>query len=165
MKSFPRLAGFTLLEVLVVMVLIGIILGFVTLSVGSRGDNLEREARRLQALLGLAREQAIINYQQIGLQIKTDGYVFLVQGEENWQPLETDGPLRARRLPPGMALAFSLDHTETVSGDDAQPRVALLSSGEITPFSCRFYDRETDGPAYFLRALPNGEIELETASR
>ena len=53
-------AGFTLLELMVVLVLIGIILTFAVLSL--RGDKLaeemERESRRLATLVSLANDEA-----------------------------------------------------------------------------------------------------------
>ena len=60
----PRPArGFSLIELLVVVLLVGIILTMATLAVGptTGADDSAAEARRLAALLELAREQAVLH--------------------------------------------------------------------------------------------------------
>src|SRR5690606_39052837 len=57
-----RAGGFTLLELLVVVTIIGLLAGAVVLSTGNvRADrDIEREARRLSSLIELVREEAIM---------------------------------------------------------------------------------------------------------
>jgi general secretion pathway protein H len=59
--------GFTLLEIMVVIVIVGIVLSFMTLSTGSdrRAEQLEREAQRIVTLLQLASEQAVMRSEQL----------------------------------------------------------------------------------------------------
>ena len=55
-------AGFTLMEVMVVLVLIGIITSFAVLSVGGRtGQRLAEEGQRLIALVELHQQEAILS--------------------------------------------------------------------------------------------------------
>ena len=61
-----------------VLVLMGIILSMVTISVGDGGKyrELEEEATRLKTLIGMAREEAILNSQDWVLAFKKDAYRF-----------------------------------------------------------------------------------------
>ena len=128
--------GFTLVEVLVVMVLIGITVGLVSLSVRSSGEReAEQEARRLAALVQLASEEAVLKSQEIGILFRRDGYQFYFLGSDNtWQPLE-DEVFRVRTLPPGFVLAAYADDLPIDldrQPEEPKPHGFFLSSGERT---------------------------------
>ncbi len=157
-----RQPGFTLLEVMVVVLIIGVMATFASLSIGSRvnEDKLENEARRAEAIIKLASEEAEAKGLEIGLRFTEGGYRLLtLDGSRQWQDYELSGPLRRRSfqspfglglrvdgrpvaLPPELtpeqerALAESVE-LKSQRENDAQrltPQVLLLSSGEITPF-------------------------------
>ncbi|NGY06311.1 prepilin-type N-terminal cleavage/methylation domain-containing protein [Solimonas terrae] len=92
--------GFTLIEVMVVVFIIGIIVTFASLSISGRvlSDRVETEAQRLQALFAMAGEDAEMHGMEIGF-IHTDGgYAFVTTSPEGrWAPITT-GPLRPREL-------------------------------------------------------------------
>lgn len=93
--------GFTLIEVLVVLVIIGVVLTFATLSVNPSGpsDRLDTESQRLQALAEAAADDAVLYGQSIGLQLTRDGYQFITLGATGWQPINRrDSPLHPRSL-------------------------------------------------------------------
>jgi general secretion pathway protein H len=147
-----RLAGFTLVEVMVVVLIIGIMLTFATLSVGDRaaGDTLDLEARRLEQLFRLASEEAELKGYEIGFRHTPTVYQFVaVNAEGDWQAL-TEGPLRPREIPPLLSLRLRVDGRPVPpaqdippgapaqdSADDAglEPQILFLSSGELTAFS------------------------------
>ncbi|MES1954397.1 type II secretion system minor pseudopilin GspH [Salinisphaera hydrothermalis] len=94
-------SGFTLIEVLVVLVIIGIVLTFATLSVNPSGpgDRLDTAAQRLLALAQDAADEAILSSQTIGLQIGDQGYRFIRLTDRGWKTIDdSDSPLRPRRL-------------------------------------------------------------------
>lgn len=76
--------GFSLLELLVVVFIIGILATMFTLSVGLTGgdQDLEREVDRLQALLKLASEEALMQGKEIGMRFYADGYEFATFQED-----------------------------------------------------------------------------------
>lgn len=72
--------GFTLLEVLVVLVIISFFFGMAALAIrDSSEDTLSKEARRLKALLQLTKEKALFENLDIGLHLYENGYGFLIQ--------------------------------------------------------------------------------------
>lgn len=93
--------GFTLIEVLVVLVIIGVVLTFATLSVNPSGpsDRLDTASQRLLALAQEAADEAILSGETIGLQISDQGYRFIRLTDRGWQAIPAgDSPLRPRRL-------------------------------------------------------------------
>lgn len=103
-------AGFTLLEVLVVVFLIGIVLTLAVLSVGHNEDRvLKDEARRLAALLELARQESIVESLEMALAIDDRAYSFQMFDGQSWLPVADDPILRPRELPDEMELKVEID--------------------------------------------------------
>lgn len=78
-----RESGFTLVEVLVVLAIIGVMAGIAVVGLGSadRSATAEAEARRLAASIQLAADEALIADRPAALSWDGDGYAFLV-----WDP-------------------------------------------------------------------------------
>ena len=94
-----RHAGFTLLELLVVLVIAGITLGIVSFNaMPSPRQALQNEAQRIALLLQLARDEAIVRDRPIAFEVNAEGYRFLQREERSWQPLSGDDLLRPRQF-------------------------------------------------------------------
>ncbi len=95
--ALRRLRGFTLVEIMVVMVIIGITLGLVSLNaIPSPQQHLQAEAKRIALLLQLARDEAIVRNRLVAFEAEPDGYRFLVRNESRWDLLAQDDMLRER---------------------------------------------------------------------
>lgn len=139
--------GFTLLELVAVLALIGIILGFARLSFGDGGAaaRLEHDARTLAAALRLAQEEAVLDEREFGLRLAADGYEFMRLVDRRWRPLKDAQALRPRRVDGERRLTLRIDGQAVPLPDALQqvdrPQVFLLSSGEATPFCVAVADR------------------------
>ena len=91
MKRFSRQTGFTLLELLVVMVIAGIMLGAVTLNaMPDQRQRMERDARRIASLMQLARDEAILRNAPVAFDADPNAYRFLVREDRSWNLLKDD---------------------------------------------------------------------------
>ncbi|ADU64815.1 general secretion pathway protein H [Desulfurispirillum indicum S5] len=136
--------GFTLIEILVVLVIIGILASVTVMTMGqSSGQReLEREARRLHAVLKMAADEAVYNGRELGFATDFGGYGFFLYdpAEARWVALE-EGPLRQHELRSEIRLHLEQEHRPVLPGavklsdSDPVPTVLLLSSGEVSPFT------------------------------
>ncbi len=166
-------SGYTLLELLVVLVVVGLTLSMAVLSVGDggRGERIKQESKRIAALLELAGEEALLDGRELGLRLYRDGYTFVYLEGKEWKAFEEDFSLRPRALPKGLALLLYLDGLELklelkdyVENPPA-PQLLLLSSGEHTPFELMLIDGPEMAPEeqlrYRLSAGPIGPVTVE----
>lgn len=162
-------AGFTLLEVLVVLVIIGISIGFVTLTVDTRQEDIEEVVNRFGALVKLASEEAVLQSREYAVQVTPTGYFFLVPGEQGFRALEGDDILRARRFPEDLSLSLLImgesvelreQESEAEKAEEAPPRIYLLSSGEVTPFELRVEDLHSE-LELLVTATVTGNVSIE----
>ncbi len=112
-------AGFTLIEMMVVIFIIGIVASFATLSVGqSHTRVLQDELRRLQSLLKLASDEAVLQSAELAIEVYRNGYRFmhLMQAKDvwEWQPLQDQSIFRTRCFPDGIELAAEIEATPTL---------------------------------------------------
>lgn len=183
-----RQHGFTLLELLVVVVIVAILFTYTTLAIRSDSseDQIKKEALRMERLVELALEEAILRGEEYAIEVHLNSYRFLRFTQNRWIPLEGDKILGARELPVDMELEMSLEDTEIIinpasrqkseqdsepgdsSEDDkedekekAEPQIFLLSSGEITPeFDIRIYILGVE-TSYIVKGYFDGSVTTE----
>ena len=174
--------GFTLIELLVVIVILGISVAAVLPSIGLLQDDreLQREARRLAALIELAAEEAAMQSRDYGLRFGLHGYRFYEQDPQTgaWVELSGDEVLRERTLSDDLRVELTLESRdirlfEAIEGDrqprdpddgpdpGPTPHVLLLSSGDTTPFELTL-SRDFDDAHAELTGDFLGRVELVT---
>jgi general secretion pathway protein H len=175
--SHPAAAGFSLLEIMIVVVIIGILVSIFTLSMGSFSDDATSEhARRLEALINLATEEASMQGREIGLRFYQHGYEFSARVPDldedgllkwRWIPLEDDKLLKARDLGEDFAVDLLIEGKEVdldydpKEDEEYEPQIYLFSSGDLMPpFSARIRPSFSDH-AVLLTAEVDGKIEVK----
>lgn len=138
----PAQQGFTLMELLVVMVLIGVVAGLASLSIGDGAEReLRSETERLAMTLRLARDELLITGESDrALGLRRDGYSFLElmvldDNTREWHALE--GPqLGPRRFPQDLIevqLELDGEYTALPQTRGWEPHIRLGNTGEMTP--------------------------------
>jgi len=118
-----RANGFTLVELLVVITIIGVLSAAVVLTLPDGNGRLHDDAEALAARLVTARDLSIINGSDIGVRVDASGYGFDARTGDGWTPLP-DRALAPRRWSSGVAALA------TIEGGD---RLVFDSTGLATP--------------------------------
>ncbi|MEZ5448233.1 MAG: prepilin-type N-terminal cleavage/methylation domain-containing protein [Thiolinea sp.] len=139
-----RSGGYTLIELLIVLVVIGVITSIATLSLSNfDSDPIDTEARKLRFGVELLSNEAIIRSETLALGFYDKGYVFFRLDEEGdedrWVMIEDDRLLKPHEF------AATLQTAATVEGvvlllpalAGVEPQIFALPTGEITPFEYR----------------------------
>jgi general secretion pathway protein H len=175
-RAHSRSSGFTLVEILVVVVIIGIVASMVTLSVGvlGRDREVEDQTRRFWAVLQQAREEADLQSLDIGVFVSDNAYEYLLfdQRRGAWQPIYDDKLYERRELPEGLRFRLWLEGREIVMKPGAvdrsdeeedkkwAPQIAVLSSGEIAPFELRI-ERDSTDALWRVVGLADNDLRME----
>jgi len=80
--------GFSLIELLVVVFVMGLLAGAVVLSLPGDSRVLRDEAERFAARTVAARDEAISGARPVALVVGSAGYYFEARGDRGWQPLD-----------------------------------------------------------------------------
>ena len=157
---------------LVVVVIIGIITSMAVVSTRVLGGDheMDREARRLQAVLGQAREDAMLEGRDVGLRIDALGYDFLRYDgrNERWETVAEDPLLRERLFPDGMSAGLWLESRRVAAAGaqpadrattPALPQVVVLASGDLVPFEMRL-ERAGTEETRAIAGYADGKIEI-----
>jgi hypothetical protein len=126
----------------------------------ARTADLETEVRRLELLLGMARNEAILDSSEYGFRTVGNGYEFLkfADGSQAWE--KAPAPFHLRELPDDIELILRTEKNAFSIPGESLPPLLILSSGETTPATLEFKFRnnedartlESDGYSDFRRA-------------
>ena len=101
----PRMCGFTLVELMVVLFIVGLMGAAVMLTAPGEGDVLARDADALATRLVRAQEEAILGTRAIQVVVDAAGHRVERQDFDRWEALD-DAPFQAVAWTPGTAPAF-----------------------------------------------------------
>lgn len=178
--------GFSFIELLVAVLIIVLLTGVVTLSVGrgGAGIRLEDEVRYVADLLTLARSEAGLSASDHGLLVGltlddvTERYqgIWLQRYDQGWaSPRVTAEIFAPLRFEQGVELRLTLDGQPDIEIQDYDPelnptpQVVAWAGGEMTPGALEWIDQKTGELLYRLEwdllgrmtLLPRGEARVE----
>ena len=128
-------SGFTLLETLAVLTIMGVILSLIVVNFGKdEKQQLQQESHRLALLMSHASATARSTGQPLAWSFKQGGYQFLQRTTNRigWQIIASDQTLRQRQLPPGIQI---LDQRIEGVRLAANEMIIFSPSGINAPFS------------------------------
>ncbi len=174
-----RMRGFTLIEIMLVIVIIGCALGIVVLSIPGGpnpklGGNLSEESQQLASTIQVMSEQATQQGRTIGLHISEHGYQFMVRQEsapsndenttqtttksldtlldwdhQSWQPYKSEKLRTTGEFDEKISLALTLDGLQLQDEDNH------LGRSEPQWFDT---DNQLTAKTPQILLLPSGEI-------
>jgi general secretion pathway protein H len=146
-------SGFSLLELMVVLMIIGILItyGVISLNLGDRQAKVEEEVQRIRGVLELAQEEAVLKHRELALRFERDAYTFASLEEGKWVDFDKDREFKTYTLPEDMHFYVEVKDGSLPLADSkgaTQAMIYILSSGEVTPFDLTV--EASDGSRYSL---------------
>lgn len=165
MREPKRELGFSLVEILVVVMIVAIVTSAALLSFGNVRDDrgLRTEARRFAALVEVALDEATLQGRDFGIEFMTGSYRFVEYDATaaRWADVPGDDTLRLRKLPDDVEIELYLEDKRILLRDSPAPfddpddrsllarstfyapHLLIYSSGDATPFEIHLW-RTTD---------------------
>ncbi|MGL5391640.1 MAG: type II secretion system minor pseudopilin GspH [Shewanella sp.] len=163
-----RHAGFTLMEVMLVILLMGLTAAAVTMSIGNSGpqQTLERTAQQFIAATELVLDETVLSGHFVGIVVDKTQYQFVYYQDGKWHPLEKDRILSEKQMDAGVTLNLVLDGLPLAQEDDKdiswfeepliepsaedkkkhpEPQILLFPSGEMSAFELSFIAKTDKG--------------------
>ncbi len=148
--------GFTLLEIMVVLAIVGTVIAVVGINLTPDTDRLARlEAGRFIAVVNEVRDEAILAGESYFLLIDDKNMSYQFIGTRAGRSESRDeGLLRVRSIEQGVSLDW--DVFEQFDSEESEKRVLITALGEITPFEAWF-----EGDENQYRVYVNEDYQLE----
>lgn len=149
--------GFTLIEIMVVMVIVGITLALVSVNFNQDDSKvLNEEANRLAALLEHAQSEAMITGKPVAWSAQLGKYQFWQRGKDGkWDEPSSDEILRERTFPIAIEWGEIRVAGNSVKLDE---RLVFLAGGLNPPFEMkiRYRDRQLN-----IRGAATGQVTVD----
>ena len=149
--------GFTLIEMLVVILIIGILLGITLLSpiTNSVHKTVQKQAARLEVLFGQVRDKALLENTEYGFSVQADGsYQWWQMSMESKEWLQLDeSPLQPRKVPKSLNIWLESEELATEPGRDGEtegPAIVFYSDRQATPFKLHIVPLEDNKQSVVL---------------
>ncbi|WP_115148739.1 GspH family T2SS minor pseudopilin variant LspH [Legionella quateirensis] len=153
--------GFTLIEILIVIVILGITVGFALITFGDFGASkrILFAAEQLANTIHLAQQQAILESSTMGLRIDSSSYQILkFQESTEWNPVSSKGIFKINYFPKNTVITLKTGN----KAGQGTPAIVISSSGDVTPFTIVFGTTKEE-VITILTGTHDGTLSFSTA--
>lgn len=150
--------GFTLVEMLIVMLVMALLATAVVLNAGGGGRGVGADAYRLASRIAAARDTAITSRQPVAVWVSRSRYGFDVRAGGIWRPADKK-PFETVDWPAGTAVAATAMLGRQASLSDGRARLVFDNLG--LPDSPMRLDISRDGSSTQIAVLPNGDVKVQ----
>jgi len=160
-KTEDKEAGFTLVEILCVLVLLGLTAGLVVLNLPKPAPPIQTEISGVTTLLNLAARESVIDGKSRGVDFTTDGLEILrYDGEWVAEHDQAFDHISGLGLTVEEQEIDLIDRTKSKAKEDEElpPLIYFDSTGNVTPFILSFNGRDE---SFRLQPDPRGRIVME----
>lgn len=164
-------AGYTLVEILVVLFIISIVTSVALLTIG-RNENKKMEtfANELTQMVSLAEEQAMLQPTVLGVSFSKHSFQFASlqtatdDKKNKWAPSQ-DAILNKHAIPNGIQVRVQVgNETADVSNDTKKnPQIVMSTNGDVTPFTI-YIGKTGEKPSYAVIGDADGKISSKSLS-
>lgn len=162
-----RSNGFSLIEILVVVVIISLMAAVMTVAVGALGGDseIEDEGARIIDVLAVALDQAQLEGRDYGLRLDPSGYeVMVFDGRRGWIAAGGDKWFERREFPAGLTIALESEGRrvllrESGAAETRLPQIVAFGSGEVTPYRITL-TRSASGTSLGIEGTFDGTVEI-----
>lgn len=151
-------AGFTLIEILVVLFIIGITLGFAMLAFGDFGSKrrIVIAAEQFVNYVKFIQQEAILETGTLGILFDSNSYqVMRFQPLKNWQFMPKKGIFHQQHFPHNAII-----HLENNLTKKGEPQIVINAAGDMTPFRLNLGSNEEENIAKVI-GEQDGSIALQ----
>ena len=152
-----KCGGFTLIEILIVMVIISIVSGVAVLTITSnQSKSVEYFANRLTHLIQLSEEEAMLRPATLGLALTPVSFEFY-EYKKKWLPL-SDKIFGRQSIPGSIKISLSVENNNAPL--DGRPHIVISPSGDLSSFVI-FVGKKNKPPMFKIIGEANGSVKIK----
>jgi len=149
--------GFSLIEIMIVVLIIGISASMAVLYIDNSDDRLKSEAKRLFSMTQLVRDDAIMTGQSLAMIVDSTNYYFSRLEKGKWVQLISK-PYKKIKMSDDIRLRFILADKGSAKTEKQTNLFYFLPTGETSEFQVWISNDNTE---YVLSSTSLGELSLK----
>jgi general secretion pathway protein H len=128
--------GFTLIEILVVILIVGISASIAVLAFGDFGSGRKAEvaAEQFQSYVKMVQQRAILETNTLGININQNSYQTYRFQNLKWQPMPKKSIFHSQKFPNKVIVTLQ----SSIKNQTFEPDIVINPSGDMTPFRLYF---------------------------
>ncbi|KTC74890.1 general secretion pathway protein LspH [Legionella birminghamensis] len=161
--GMPNERGFTLIEILVVILIVGIAASVTLLAFGDFGASrrVQLSAEQFVTYLKLVQQRAILEMNTLGVNINKDGYgTYRFVQAKTWEPMPGKSLFHWQTFPKSIHVSLKT----TIKNNTKSPDIIISPTGNLSAFTLSF-GTETEPDLVSVIGAHNGEVIIRPGKK